>query len=709
MEELYPPQAEAVDEGVLEGESLTLSVPTASGKTLAAEMAMLRSLLDGGRALYVVPLRALASEKYGAFSEYEELGLSVGIATGDFDESGEYLGRYDVVVATSEKVDSLFRNGASWLRDLDVVVLDEVHLVDDGERGPTLEVVVAHLREMNPDAQFMALSATISNGDEVADWLDSGLVVSDWRPVDLRKGVFFGRALNFEDGGQEEVEVSHRDEATALAIDAVERGGQCIVFASSRRQAEAAARRAAEALGPAEQLQEVAEELRSVDGTETSSDLARLVECGAAFHHAGLTRKHREIVEREFRARRIRVVAATPTLAMGVNMPARRVIVKSYRRYTGAGMEPIPVMEVHQMFGRAGRPGLDDEGEGLLVAKHADEMEELMERYVEAEPERVFSRLASESALRKHLLALVSSGSRGREEVMEFLDGTLHAVQSERSYLEETVDRTLEFLVNEGFLVEGDGLAVTGVGKRVSQLYVDPVSASIILAGLDGSGYRAYGDVGLLHMVSATPDLRSLYLRKSDEEPMNRFLEEHLDGLLFEPGVETADFVRASRAGGGGPYSVDFEDFLGDLKVARLLKWWIDERMESSITEEFGVGPGDIRYRVEAAEWLLHAATELARVSGFDGEVARDLERLHTRVKYGVGEELLELVELPGVGRVRARSLYERGYRTAAEVVRASEEELAKVEGLGRRTAGKLKGAGEAKDDGGNASLADFL
>lgn len=685
MEELYPPQEGAVEEGVLEGENLTLSVPTASGKTLVAEMAVLNSLLSGGRALYIVPLRALASEKYETFSEYEELGLDVAVSTGDFDESGEWLSSVDLVVATSEKVDSLLRNGASWLRDLDVVVLDEVHLVDDGERGPTLEMVVAHLKDLNPGAQFLALSATISNADEIGDWLGSTPVVSDWRPVELRKGVLFGSALNFEDG-REEVDLPHRDPSIGLALEAVDGGDQSLVFASSRREAESAARRCAEGLD--EGLPEVADEIRGIDDTETSRELAAFVESGAAFHHAGLSWKHRAVVEREFRDRRIKVVAATPTLAMGVNMPARRVVVKSYRRYDGTGMSPIPVMEVHQMFGRAGRPGLDEVGEALLVAKSLDETEELMEHYVEADPEKVFSKLASLPALRKHLLALVSLGSLDRGEAMDFLEGTLYSVQSDTSNLGEKVDSSLDFLREEGFLVEGDGLAVTETGRRVAQLYIDPKSASKILEGLEKASRRYHSEIGLLHLVCSTPDIRPLYLRKSDEKEMNRFLSEKRDELLYEPGIE------------------GYEEFLSDLKVARMLLWWIDERGEDAITEEFGVGPGDLRHRVETAEWLLHGAAELAALEG-RGDVKEELETVHERIKHGIKEELLELVELPGVGRVRGRSLFERGYRTAAEVMRSSEEELAQVEGLGQKTARKVKEANN--EEGKDAKIGDFL
>ena len=126
--ELDPPQAACVEAGLLLGKNLLIAIPTASGKTLVAEMAMHHQVQQGGKCLYIVPLRALASEK---FEEFSGKGLRVGIATGDFDRKDEYLGRNDIIVATSEKVDSLLRNQTPWLADITLLVLDEVHLIDD--------------------------------------------------------------------------------------------------------------------------------------------------------------------------------------------------------------------------------------------------------------------------------------------------------------------------------------------------------------------------------------------------------------------------------------------------------------------------------------------------------------------------------------------------------------------------------------------------
>ncbi|SFR86660.1 helicase [Halomicrobium zhouii] len=735
IESLYPPQAEAVEAGVTRGQNLVASIPTASGKTLIAQLAMLSAIAGGpaedaaeadkdderaagGTALYIVPLRALASEKKAEFEEFEQYGLDVGVSTGNYESEGGWLASKDIVVATSEKVDSLVRNDAPWLEDLSCVVTDEVHLVDDGERGPTLEVTLAKLRRINPDMQTVALSATIGNAAELAEWLDAHLVDSDWRPIELQKGVHYGQALHLEDGSQSELPVRGNEKPTAAIVrDTLEDEGSTLVFVNSRRNAEAAARRLANTVEPflsgeeREKLQGVASEIRDVSDTETSDDLADAVAGGAAFHHAGLAPEHRELVEDAFRDRLLKVVSATPTLAAGVNTPSRRVVVRDWRRYDGTagGMQPLSVLEVHQMMGRAGRPGLDPYGEAVLLANSHDELDELFERYVWADPEPVRSKLAAEPALRTHLLATVASGfARSREGLLDFLDRTLYATQTtESGRLEAVVDDVLAYLqVNDFLEREGDELSATSLGHTVSRLYLDPMSAAEIIDGLrewertagqqdtqsphdgreaadaDGEppGFTTASDLvsdddggaeeggeernveddeipdptamGLYHLVSRTPDMYQLYLRSGDQEEYSMVAYEREAEFLGAMPSEYED----NR----------FDDWLSALKTARLLEDWASEVDEDQITERYGVGPGDIRGKVETAQWLLGAAESLA--SELDLAATPGVRKARTRVEHGVREELVDLAGIRGVGRKRARRLFDAGIETRADL-----------------------------------------
>ncbi|WP_245618638.1 DEAD/DEAH box helicase [Methanogenium cariaci] len=200
IESLYPPpQDECIVAGLLDGTDLLIAIPpTASGKTLIAEMAMHAAIARGGMCLYIVPLKALATEKA---REFANKGVAIGVATGDYDQKEKRLGANDIIIATSEKVDSLLRNGAPWLSQVTCLVVDEVHLIDDETRGPpTLEMVITKLRHASPpDMQVIGLSATIGNPKQLAGWLGADLITSDWRPVDLREGICYHNTIYFDD------------------------------------------------------------------------------------------------------------------------------------------------------------------------------------------------------------------------------------------------------------------------------------------------------------------------------------------------------------------------------------------------------------------------------------------------------------------------------------------------------------------------------
>ncbi|HLQ03945.1 MAG TPA: DEAD/DEAH box helicase, partial [Nitrososphaerales archaeon] len=247
LSDLYPPQEEAIKAGLLEGRNLVISSPTASGKTLIALIAAyLKVKREHRRVVYLAPLRALASEKYSEFREMESLGIRTVISTGDYDSSGESLGRGDIIVLTNERFDSVMRHRVSWLDSVGLFIADEVHLAGSDSRGPTLEMILTKVMHLGLDSQLLSLSATISNAGEVSRWLDSKLVELSWRPVPLREGVYdYGRIL-FTDGEERPVTRSTYGAPIDVGIDAVKTGGQSLIFAGTRRRAVSLATKAAE-------------------------------------------------------------------------------------------------------------------------------------------------------------------------------------------------------------------------------------------------------------------------------------------------------------------------------------------------------------------------------------------------------------------------------------------------------------------------------
>ncbi|MDD3622217.1 MAG: ATP-dependent DNA helicase [Methanofollis sp.] len=669
IKSLYPPQEEAVRCGIFEGKNLLCAIPTASGKTIVAEMVMHRQVEDGGKCLYIVPLKALASEKYEDFSEK---GLSVGVATGDLDRRDAYLGRNDIIVATSEKVDSLLRNKAPWLGEITLLVVDECHLVGSEDRGATLEMVIAKLRRRNPEMQVIALSATVGNPGALAGWLDAELVTSEWRPVDLREGVYWQGAVHFEDYTRE-VPKPSKDDDLNLCLDTIDEGGQCLVFVNSRRNAEAFAKRAASKLKVSDPtLESAAERIEKRASTEMGRTLARCVKGGAAFHHAGLAAAERHEVEEGFRTGAIKVISSTPTLAAGLNLPARRVIVRDYLRFGQNGMARIPVGEYKQMAGRAGRPHLDPYGEAVLIAKREDACEDLFETYIAAPPEEVHSQCNAENALRSHILSLITTGfAKSRTEVLAFMETTFYAYehQGRSSTIQETVERVVDDLVRAEMIDELDEwLEGTTYGNLVSRLYIDPRTAEAVVEALRLR--PAYSDFGVLELLCETPDMLTLFLRKADYEVVDHFLAERRDELWT-----------------GVPYEYDErEHFLQSVKTAMLLLNWAEEVTDEMICERFNVGPGDIHNKVETAVWLLYATSRLAHL--FAPDLERPIGELGTRVKHGIKRELLPLIKLRGIGRVRARRLFNAGLTTPEDIKNAGVRRLAPV--LGEKTAASV-------------------
>ena len=327
IKELYPPQKEAIS--VVEtGESVLMSVPTAAGKTLVAYAALMKAVREKKKGIYLVPLRALAWEKV---SELRDIcknilgGAKIGVSVGDYDKA-RGLSKYDIIVSTSERADSLIRHNPSWLSEVGCLVSDEIHLLNDSGRGPTLEVTLSKFREINPSIQIIGLSATVSNSTDIANWLDAKLVESDFRPVPLKRGIAIENRIEWE--GDENHNLPMLG-AEGIAIDNLPE--QCLVFVGTRRSAEAQARKLGSVISKkltseekekltffAEKIKQGADEVTSVD-----TNISKLISNGVAYHHAGLTNRHRQIIESEFREKVLKALCATPTPVSNTHLRAQ--------------------------------------------------------------------------------------------------------------------------------------------------------------------------------------------------------------------------------------------------------------------------------------------------------------------------------------------------------------------------------------------------
>ena len=679
--ELYPPQQDSIDSGLLDGENVLVSAPTASGKTLIAIIAMINYLSKNkGKIVYLSPLRALAAEKFSEFKKLESIDfgrkIRTQISTGDYESVDKGLEKSDVLILTNEKMDSIIRHGPDWIEDIGLVIADEVHLIGDQDRGQTLEVVLTKLKLLESKPQILALSATITNVDELAEWLDSEAVENDWRPVPLYEGVYDGGSVVMNDGREFEVEASIRGKPVDLGIESVKEGGQSLLFAETRTRSSSLATKAADAIVRSlkkkerDELENISKKiLESNEHTELVKTLATLIKNGVAFHHAGLNPNCRQTVETEFRNGRIKLLAATPTLAAGVNLPARRVVISSISRYNSrvGANRPISVLEYKQLCGRAGRPQYDDYGEAIIVGNYNGS--ELIDYYVNGEPEPIESKITDDKSLRIHVLSLiVTSPGIKKDEILDFFLQTLGGLQSTKSTIKFGIDIATKFLLTEDFIIKkGERFVATDFGKKVSKLYIDPMTATYFRDSLELVTPGRKHTFGFLHLISNSEEFFPKFsLRIKDHESLGIMLENYTSELI-EP-ISEYDCSRSLMA----------------------LQSWITESSEISLASSLKIESGDMHRMVQTADWLLYCLRELAK-QGENVELLEELDILRKRVIYGIREDLVELVKIKGIGRIRARKLHNHGIKTLEDLSKIPVKKLSEIDKIGSTLADNIK------------------
>jgi replicative superfamily II helicase len=413
-------QETSIERGLLDGTSIMVCSPTGSGKTLVGEMALLRAALTGKKGIYLVPLKALAVQVSGVLIErYGSLGLRIGVSTGDFQNDGEILSEYDIIVTTYERADSLLRRKVAWLSKIGSVVIDEIQTISDAGRGARLETIIIRFKRLITDLQLIGLSATVGAPDELAEWLGCSLIESEDRPVPL---VF--RVLSTKNKNRN----LHQ-----LVMTTIQGDGQAIVFHRTRREAESQATRLSVDVGrhfTGSEKADLDKELKSIENWNANipPELRSLLHDGTAYHHAGLGFHARRLVEELFLRGKVRVICATTTLAAGMDLPARTVILTNVRS-PGNHRVMLPANSVHQMLGRAGRPGYDKSGFGIILVGSSGEADEVEKRYFASSMDtdsatkiliprydRVISRLGESATLTEQLLVALDSMSEATLE-----------------------------------------------------------------------------------------------------------------------------------------------------------------------------------------------------------------------------------------------------------------------------------------------------
>ncbi len=456
------------------------------------------------------------------------------------------------------------------------------------------------------------------------------------------------------------------NDALNLALDTLQIGKQALIFAGTKQGAEKTAEEIAKKIKENDsELDKLSFDVLQAlsKPTKQCERLAFCLKKGIAFHHSGLTHQQRAAVENGFRNGKIRIICCTPTLAAGLDLPAYRAIIRDLKRYGNHGMDWIPVLEYLQMSGRAGRPKFDTEGQAIAVA--GNDRDEIHKRYILGEPESIYSKIAVEPALRTYLLSLIATKFvKTRKEIFEFFSQTFWAHQfKDMEKLETILWKILRQLEEWGFVKPRDDFQsanelgeemvnATLIGKRIAELYLDPLTAYHLITCMKKSLVEE--PFPYLLMITSTLEMRpQLRAGTRDFDDLNEVLARNEGKLLQEePSM----------------YEEDYGEFMNALKTACFINEWIEEKDEEYLLEKFKVRPGEIHAKLEVSDWLIYSSIELSRLIRHP---TKELVKLRLRVKYGAKEELMPLLRLKGIGRVRARKLYNNKITSIGELKKA--------------------------------------
>jgi replicative superfamily II helicase len=632
-------------------DNVVVSAPTASGKTALAEIAICETLEAGGTALFLAPLRALTNEKESEWERFEALGYSVYVVTGERDLNPRRAERADILVMTPEKADSATRKHDSprysFVTDVDCCVIDEVHLLDSEKRGSVLEVTVSRLRRLC-DPRIVALSATMPNVDDVADWLDAPddctfSFGEAYRPVPLSADV--KTYSHGENAFADKYRRLYR--ALDLAEPHIRDDGQALVFVSSRQDTVQAAKKARDELTE----RDVPVGARGdydfhTDAADLANDtLRQSVLDGVGFHHAGLSKADKDRVEQWFKEGKIKLLFSTSTLAWGVNLPARCVVIRDTKLHDPLeGEVDMSPLDVLQMLGRAGRPGYDDRGYAWVVCDRSD-----ADRYrrLLQDGKEIESRLAED--LPAHLNAEIALGTIGDvDDVMDWLETTFYYVRAESAPdryasggdLRERVRETLQALVDDGF-VERDGLALspTPLGRLTSKFYLGLETARAFADCCErGEEGEAIDADALLRTVATAAEFDSVSARSDEEDAVQAVLG---STPQLDAGGRKVLAILRSAMSGTTPTELQSDAWVIQQNALRLL------------------------------------AALRAFLDRFDGARSANLaRRLEARIDHSVSADAVGLTAVDGVGAGRASKLAASGLTTPADLREASVSEL---------------------------------
>ncbi|NXX68737.1 HELQ Helicase, partial [Spizella passerina] len=716
-------------ESLQQRKNLIYSLPTGGGKTLVAEIIILQELLCRQKdVLMILPYVAIVQEKVW-IQGLSSFGIELGFLVEEYAGS---KGRFPPIkrrvkkslyIATIEKGHALVNSLIETERidDLGLVVVDELHMLGAGSRGAVLEITLAKILYTSKKTHIIGMSATLNNAGDLQKFLQAEYYTNNFRPVELKEyikirdtiyavdsktenGFTFSHLLNFKYSSN--LEKADPDHIIALVTEVIPKYS-CLIFCPTKKNCENVASMVCKYLKKEfrahkeKEKQDLIKNLKSIGNGTVCPVLKQTIPFGVAYHHSGLTNDERKSIEEAYSAGVLCLLACTATLAAGVNLPARRVILRA----PYVGNDFLKKSQYKQMIGRAGRAGIDSAGESILIVQEKDK--HLVQDLVHSPLENCYSNLLQEvtKGIQSLLLSLVGLKIAVTcEEVDNFMCCTLLGVQqqllSKEKSLSEIIQDGLENLMEKGLLKgrisEKDHnskstLTITPLGKAAYKGSVDLAYCDILYRELKKGlqGLVLESNLHLLYL--STPyDMTStcspdwmIYLRQFNQLSA---AEQKVADIVGVP----ESFITKKASGQAVRKNVD-NAVVNRFYLTFVLYSLLKETNVWSVSEKFNLSRGYVQNLLSSAasfaSCLLHFCEELEEFWVYKAL----LTELTKQLTYCVKTELIPLMEVAGVLEARAKQLYNAGYKTLAHLANANPETLVRmIEHLSRRQAKQI-------------------
>ncbi len=733
---LLPVQEQAIKEyKILEGRDLLVSAPTSSGKTFLGEIAALYNIFRRRKVIYLVPLKALAEEKYADFcNKYAGFGIKVVLSTGDRSEFDAAIlqGDFQLAVIVFEKMNRLLTRNKALINNCGLVIVDEIQMTTDDTRGANLEMLLTQILSSREKAsqkiQLIGLSAVIGDLNHLDQWLGMTVLNSVKRPVELQEGILtrdgtfkYREFLSGQIGIEKFPEFIPDPRINLKSMEGrkeyqyrrlahfvsyfVQQGEQVLIFRKWKGLTRETAFRLAIDLNlpPAEEAIEV---LQNVENSVSKEILISALKHGVAFHNADLGSEERRVIEEYFKAEdsKIRVVCATTTLAMGINLPVKTVIINDMEKPDPDAKTfqeiPLSPAEYKSMSGRAGRFGKQDKGRSIIFADTAAQFSIFWRNYIDGEFPKMNSHLYNSPLLQETLLLIASERCSSREELIDFFTrsyaGYLYWNQSEgkttgRLSLLNKVERALKICAENGLIKETviDEWKPTKLGRICALQGVSIFSFLNLLQLLPEIHPSDYHPWELLFLATHNREIEELHFRL----PLSTLDSgEYIRDLQDLNLPHWENLLQKSEELFGDRYET-----IKRLKMSLILLDWIQgtdlREIELKYNRDYQdkAYSGVIRTLAENSSWMLETLAEVATAKHYDVEFVRNLKVLSRRVLYGIHEEEVALAELriPGLTRENLHRLAQWGYTSPEAVAKADVEILQRI--IPRELAVKIK------------------